>query len=272
VDDRGTPPEPWEMPARRPTDFEDRTEKFPVPHTEQVETCPTCNGLGQVTCAPCQGWGQTDCPFCQGRGYRERMVTRTENNASGAPQVITETVRDTCTCLGGKVRCNVCAGRGKVQCTPCAGAGRVLTFDQLTVRFHVDERSEVLNATDVPPHLLQAASGKVRVVEDGERIENFPGVLPAVDEAARGLLQKSHTSKGDTRLLFQRLRIEEVGVHEVRYSHAGTRVRRLWIFGDEQRVHAPGAPWSRLRVALVVGIPLAVVAAVVLVVTFLAAH
>jgi hypothetical protein len=39
VDDRGTPADPWSIEVRRPTDYEGRTEKLPVPHTEQVETC-----------------------------------------------------------------------------------------------------------------------------------------------------------------------------------------------------------------------------------------
>src|SRR5690349_17233007 len=44
VDDRGTPPDPWDIEVHRPTDFENRTEQRPVPHTEQVETCRGCNG------------------------------------------------------------------------------------------------------------------------------------------------------------------------------------------------------------------------------------
>jgi hypothetical protein len=272
VDDRGTPPDPWDLPVRRPTEFEDRTEKLPVPHTEQVETCRGCGGIGQVNCVPCQGWGQVNCPFCQGRGYRERIQTRTEPVPGGGIQTLTETVRDPCTCMGGKVSCNACAGRGKVQCGPCAGSGEVLNFDELTVRFHVDEHSEVLTATDVPRDLLQKASGTVRVVEDGARIETFPGVLPEVDEAARTLLHRSQAPRGEARLLFQRLRVEEMGVQQVMYTCGGGAVRRLWIYGDEGRVHAPGAPWSRLRVGAVVGVALAAVAAVVVAVIWFVPH
>jgi len=75
----------------------------------------------------------------------------------------------------------------------------------------------VVNTTEVPPELLRASSGKVRVDEDGERVETFAGVRPEVDEKAHALLRQSQAAHGDTRLLFQRLRIEEVGVHEVRY-------------------------------------------------------
>jgi hypothetical protein len=271
VDDHGTPPDPDTIEVRRPTDFEDRTEKLPVPHTERVETCSPCNGVGQVTCATCHGTGQVNCPFCQGRGYRERTVTRTETDpGGGAPRTITETVRDNCTCFAGRVQCSACAGRGRVQCAPCAGSGRVLAYDLLTVRFHVDERTEVLNATDVPAGLLRRASGKVRVAEEGARIETFPGVLPPVDDVAHDLLRKAHAPKKDARLLFQRLRIEEVGVQSVLYTYRGGRVRRLWIYGDDGHVHAPGAPWSWLHLGIVLGVPLVLAAAVVLAVLVMA--
>jgi hypothetical protein len=269
VDDRGTPPDRWELPARRPTEFEDRSETLPVPHTERVETCTGCHGVGQVTCTACQGLGLVNCPFCQGRGYRERMQTRTEPGPDGNLQTRMEPVRDPCTCNAGKVACTTCAGRGRVRCAPCAGSGRVLTFDQLKVRFQAEAKNEALTAADVPLELLRAASGKVRVVEDGERIETFPGVLPAVDEAARAMLSKAQAPRADTRLLFQRLRVEEMGVHEVLYTYGGGAVRRLWIYGDEGHVHAPHAPWSRLRVGAVVGAVLAVVAVVVLAIVFL---
>jgi hypothetical protein len=265
VDDSGTRPDPWEIAVRRPTEFEDRTEKLPVPHTEQVETCPSCHGVGQVTCGTCQGTGQVNCPFCQGKGYRERMETRTEPGPGGVQQLRTVPVRDNCTCFNGRVNCSACAGRGRVQCSPCAGSGQVRTFDLLTVQFRVEERCEVVNTTEVPPELLRASSGKVRAVEDGERVETFPGVRPEVDEKAHALLRQSQAAHGDTRLLFQRLRIEEVGVHEVRYWYGGPPLRHLWVYGDEERVHAPGAPWSRGRVAALVGGVLAAVVAVLLV-------
>jgi hypothetical protein len=272
VDDRGTPPDPWHLEVRPPTDYENRTETLTVPHTDRVETCPGCGGVGQVNCNQCQGWGKVNCPFCQGQGYRTRIVPRTEMGPDGNLQTRQETVNEPCTCMGGKVACNACAGRGKVQCGPCAGSGEVLTFDQLTVRFHVDERSEVLTGTDVPRELLRKASGTVRVVDEGARIEDFPHVLPEVDEAARVLLKRSQAERADTRLLFQRLRVEEVGVQQVHYTCGGGPVRRLWVYGDEGRVHAPGAPWSRLRLGTVVGVVLAVVAAAVLAVGFLLIH
>src|SRR5262249_28086274 len=105
VDDRGQPPEPWTIAVRQPTDFEDRTEQVPVPHTEAVQTCTTCGGLGLTTCIACQGWGTVNCPACNGKGFRERQVAKTETGPGGAPTTRWETVRENCTCHGGKVTC-----------------------------------------------------------------------------------------------------------------------------------------------------------------------
>jgi hypothetical protein len=264
VDDRGQPPGPWDIAVRHPTDFEDRTEQVPVPHTEAVQTCTTCAGMGLSTCTACQGWGTVNCPACNGKGFRERQVTKTETGPGGAPTTRFETVRENCTCHGGKVTCTPCAGRGKVTCAGCAGSGRVKTYDLLTVRFRVQERVEALNATGVPAEQLRASSGKVRVVEDGKRIETFSSVAPEVDRQANALLHASHAVAGpDTHLLFERLRIEEVNVHEVRYRYGGAPARRLWIYGDEEKVHAPDAPWAWGRVLVIVGVALGVVAGVV---------
>jgi hypothetical protein len=269
VDDTGAPPDRWAITVRRPEDYEDRTEQVPVPHTERVETCKTCGGMGMTNCANCQGWGKVNCPFCNGKGYREQMVTRTETGPGGTPTTRTETVRDNCTCFGGKVNCTHCAGRGKVTCTGCAGSGKVKTFDLLTVKFHVADRSEVLNTTAVPEEHVRGASGKVRLVEDGERITTFSSVSPEADRQANALLHESHAQTADARLLFQRLRIEEVSVQEVRYRYRNGPAKQLWIFGDEEKVYAPGAPWSGPRLAAVIGAAAAVVAVAVAVVVFL---
>ncbi len=270
VDDRGTPPHPWDIPVHRPKEFEERTEQAPVPHTEAVETCGSCLGMGMVNCGPCGGTGRTNCGFCGGRGYRERMETRTETGPGGAPTVRTETIRENCTCMGGKVNCTACSGRGKVQCGPCAGTGRVKSYDLLTVKFSVVERCEVLNATDVPANLLKGATGGVRVEENGERLEQFAPVTADVDAKAHGLLRESHADRPDTRLLFQRLHVEEVPVQEVRYWFGGPPLRKLWVYGDEEKVHAPDAPWAYGRLAMVLGVVVAVVAVVIAAAVFLA--
>jgi hypothetical protein len=253
VDDHGVPPGPWEIEVRRPEDFEDRTENHPVPHTESVHPCADCGGAGLVNCSFCHGWGKVTCNFCNGRGYRERTEMRSAPGPGGQMQTQTVTVRDNCTCFGGKVNCTSCGGRGKVQCATCTGSGSVVQYDLLTVQFRVSLLTEVLNTTQIPEEQLKQAVGVFLVDDRNERIDQAPAVLPEVDQLTAELLKKSHQeSHGETRLLFERLRVQQLGVHEVRYRYGSGNSRRLWIYGAADSVHAPGAPkaWGKLWTVL----------------------
>jgi hypothetical protein len=144
----------------------------------------------------------------------------------------------------------------------------VKTFEQLTVRFSVKDRSEVINTTQVPAEQMRAASGAVLIEERGPRIDTFAPVTPEVDRAAHALLSQSHgTDPGAARLLFQRLQIKQVSVHEVEYRFGSGTARQLWIYGDDEKVHAPDAPWAWWRLAVILG----GIAAVVLGIIFLVA-
>jgi hypothetical protein len=91
-----------------------------------------------------------------------------------------------------------------------------------------------------------------------------------VDGRAAKLLQESQSAPANkTRLLFQHLHIEYVGIQEVRYRYRNSDLRSLWIYGADQRIHAPGAPrpWGKL-VAIVLGCVLAVAAVIAVVAGF----
>jgi hypothetical protein len=274
VDDNGMPPGPSDLHVARPDHFEERTENLPVPHTESVHSCATCSGFGKVNCGPCQGWGKVNCTWCNGRGYRERTEFRTTTGPDGQQQTQSVVVHDNCTCFGGKVNCTHCNGHGKVQCTACTGSGRLVHYDLLTVAFRAPERMQVLNTTQIPEEQLKLAAGAVLVDERSERIDAVPSVLPDVDRLCGTLLQQSHDeAHGDTRLLFEQLRVEQVGVHEVRYRYLRSEPRQLWIYGTAELVHAPGAPraWLRL-VAVLSSIAVAIAAVGYLLFAFVFRH
>jgi hypothetical protein len=268
VDDRGQPPGPWELTVTQPTDFEERTEEIPVPHTEQVRPCERCDSRGRMTCPQCQGFGKVNCPWCNGTGYRTRIEMRSERDALGNTVIRPVEVRDNCTCFNGKVGCTVCAGQCTVVCGDCQGNGRVKTFEQLTIHFQVDSQIELIHATKIPDKLLQQIAGEVLVDDRAAPAVKCPPVDRNVDECIAKLLKKSQSVPEDrTRLLFQYLRIEYVSIQEVRYRYNNSPVKSLWIYGKEQRIFAPGAPrpWGKLAAivlgcALVVGIIIAVAA------------
>lgn len=268
VDDWGQPPSPWDLSVTKPTDFEERTEEMPVPHTEQVRPCERCDSRGRMTCTQCQGFGKVNCTFCNGTGYRTRTEMRNVEDSFGNTVMKPVEVRDNCTCFNGKVGCTVCGGQCTVVCGDCQGNGRVKTFEQLAVHFRFDSQVEVIHATKIPDKLLQQVQGEILVDDRAAPAVKCPTVEPQVDERAAKLLSKSQSvPEGQTRLLFQHLHIESVSIQEVRYRYRNSPLKSLWIYGSEQRIHAPGVPrpWGKLAAivlgcALVVGILIAVAA------------
>jgi hypothetical protein len=270
VDEVGMPPGPWDVAVRPPKDFEERTEDIAIPHTDRVAVCPKCAGQGDVQCSACAGSGRVNCSMCGGRGYRERQEMRAGHDAHGHPGHQIMTVRDSCTCLNGRVTCGSCSGNGRNVCPTCSGSARVKTFDQLTVRFRSEELAATLDATDLPDRLVARASGELAVDEQAERIARFPETTPEVDRRAKELLDKSQgVDEREVRIRRQHLRVERVSIHEVRYMYAGVS-HRLWIYGNERRIHAPGAPWLWKRMlGVVVGAVSGVVLLIVLLVLLL---
>ncbi|HEY3392359.1 MAG TPA: hypothetical protein VGK58_06615 [Lacipirellulaceae bacterium] len=260
LDDRGTPPDPWDIPLPPPNDFEERTETLAVPYTDRVSLCPKCAGVGHIACSRCNASGQVTCPHCGGRGFQDSMQPRPAQDAAGKPTTQMVSVRSDCPhCFHGQVTCSSCSGNGRVTCASCEGTGNVRTFDQLTVRFRDATHVELLDPTDLPDDLLRKLKGDTIFTKRAARIDASPGMPAHVESASRTLLEKSHTyDERDTHLLFQELAVERIAVHEVAYKYAGVE-RRLWIYADGQ-VHAPDAPWRRDRLwAIIGGIAAAVV-------------
>lgn len=256
--DSGVPPDPWSVPVRRPTQFEDRTERLPLPHSERVERCGECDGDGEVTCGWCHGSGTVTCSSCSGRGYTEHTEYFTETDGNGNTSNRTETRRDSCGCGNGQVSCARCGHSGRVRCDRCEGEGRLLTFQLLTVEFEKVLDEDVQDTTPVPDPLIGKAHGEMLVdLHLSDRIGAAPPVRPEVDVKALRLLTSACGRDG--LILAQRLQIERVGVQEVRYQCLNPKARRLWIFGTEREVHAPGAPipWDRALVAATPAVVLA---------------
>jgi hypothetical protein len=255
VDQAGVPPGPWEVPVKRPADFEKRTETLPVPHTDRVQMCPQCAGQGKVGCRQCGGSGRAPCMSCGGTGYRERQEMRSERDLQGNVSMRPVAFRERCSCDGGRVTCSACSGNGRITCSTCAGSGQVKTFEQLTVQFRPEAQAAVLDPTEVPDDQVARMSGEVMIDERAARIEQVLSVMPDVDRSVQQLLQKAQAHpERKTRLLFQHLHVERLTIHEVRYQYAGVD-RQLWICGNEKYVYAPGAPrqWRKLVLLVAAG-------------------
>jgi hypothetical protein len=272
VDDYGHPPGPWDLPVRRPTDFEDRTENVPIPHTEHISMCPGCAGVGRTACSTCAGSGRMNCPKCQGKGFIERQEMNPVKNSDGSVVQKAMTVRDNCTCMNGMVVCSGCAGNGRVTCHTCTGSGKVKVFQNVTIRFHAANKTEVHDYTDVPDNLVRQAGGEVVVDTRSPRIDTPAPVEADVDAHIDKLLRSAHSiNEGTTKILFEALHVERVGIHEVHYRYAGAG-HRLWVYGNERRIHAPKLPWQWQRLLWIILSAVGGLALVILLLVLLASH
>jgi hypothetical protein len=267
--EHGQPPQPWDIPVAVPGKFIDRDHHEPVPHTDVVKTCHGCNGNGQITCSRCSGGGRVSCSNCGGDGRVNQTRTVTRTNPQGQSETYTESYTESCgTCSGsGRVTCSDCAGSGRITCPTCDGATRVKHYLQLHVGWKTQVSDHVVEKTDLPDDLVTGAIGICIHSEEDDRLEPMIGsgggrgpyregggrVNAEVNEAANRLIQ-SHRFPGGTKLLRQALVVRAVPVYEARYRW-GKEVRRFWVYGTDEQVHAPGYPLSILRIGLAAGIP-----------------
>ncbi|XP_019162354.1 PREDICTED: protein SSUH2 homolog [Ipomoea nil] len=160
--DKKPEPEPgiWELDLRSefPVLFiphkESRTR---VPHSEKIDKCPGCRGLGSVVCPNCNAdhdpgfynVGQmSKCPTCYGRGllaYKDGSDIICRN------------------CKGhGKLPCANCESRGLIKCQTCKGGGSFLSYKVAIVRWKTLSTRKV-NATSgaasVPDDVFHKAKG-----------------------------------------------------------------------------------------------------------------
>ena len=254
VDDRSHTPELWDIRVPAVREFEQRVERVVVPGTERVQMCGGCAGNGRVVCVRCNGQGSSLCPHCHGSGWVEHTaMVPGPADARHQPGSNVRVVRRRCACGTGQVRCSACAGNGMQTCARCEGSGRTKNYQELVARFHVVKQVKVLDDTPVADKVVGGLSGDTLLDVRRREIDRADSVAPDVDACVNTFLRESHAVDArQERILLQDLHVKEIPQLEVEYMYAGID-RRLWICGDEQRVHAPGAPWHRGRYWLLVG-------------------
>jgi hypothetical protein len=252
IDQGPTPPDPWSIPVARPAPFEERTERLPVPYTEQVEVCSQCAGQGRVVCGVCNGNRQIPCPHCHGSRMISYPVTIMSRDQQGRAVPMTRLEQRMCHCGTGVVRCSRCSGLGMVTCGQCKGLGRLKWFDELTVQFSNRPQAALLEFTPVPDRWFHRLSGEMLCQEKAHRIESLPTQIAPVDSKTAELLAIAHrVDPRQCHILCEQMSIERIPVYEVKYMYAGGD-QQLWICGKEREIYAPNSPWNRERFALLV--------------------
>ncbi len=95
------------MVVPKPDSFSNSKEKYIVPHSEEVKTCHTCSGIGQVTCFSCGGLGG-----------RYENHTNSDGTSSSHWDA-----------------CASCSGSGRVKCTSCSDREKVKWYVILIVEW-----------------------------------------------------------------------------------------------------------------------------------------
>lgn len=253
IDDEGEPPAPWAIPVRTPANFEEREVVLPVPHTDHIETCPSCAGRGFGDCRTCAGVGQVACPGCGGTGQRAQVMMRPQPMWNGrfmTTIMVPYTIMVACVSCsgGGRVTCADCAGSGHQDCRTCAAFGTIKAFRRLTVTFRAPEQIERQYPDGLALAEWRETPGEAIATARAPRLDEPPPLPENLDAHAAAMLREAQRVEPDAaRVLFQELIVERVPIVAVRYRYRGGRERRLWLVGAERRVVAPDAPraWGR---------------------------
>jgi eukaryotic-like serine/threonine-protein kinase len=232
----------WAVPVPVPPPFEDGTARVHVPRSEHIVTCGDCAGDCEVRCRSCYGSGEV----------KETRTRLKSSYRDGKHHVESEQYEV-------EVTCSRCRGAGKIQCPRCEGEGDLVIGQELAVCWRTVRAGRVLDATDLPDHIVARAEGTVALCEEDARVEpTMDGhgpmrecqlrVSAPVDAAIDALLAE-HRSREPHRLHRQRVTVRAVPVVEATYVWR-RKQRQFWVFGTDQKVFAPRYPLDPLRIGL----------------------
>jgi hypothetical protein len=242
----------WLINSNPPSSFSSDTQIFPIEGTQNVSTCPRCNGAGEISraCWSCNGSGSRVCSNCAGSG----SIVREEYVGS-----VRTVVREVCPYCGGRKSevCSMCDGTGRVIeiCSMCAGVGSVIGFRAVICDFKPYKWERVVSRWNLPSKLLQSMKEE-SVLE----AEISPQVLPQlskfpkeVQEELKGLVGEMKGLVGsDTRLVRNLLTIKTIPAACVTFRILGVD-GNAWLLGkDFERLYLPKVPltfdsWAKLK-------------------------
>lgn len=236
----GPAPNPWEIIVNSPPLFTDGEVVVEVPHTASVKGCTRCHQSGKVRCTSCAGMGTSVCMSCGGSG---RITTYHHDHHDNHHHNHHRHV--TCSsCFGsGRVRCSFCFGTGCITCRTCKGFCRLKCYLALTVTWKVNMKDHIVERTALPDHLIRGATGGTAFEEQMPRvwpISHFPD--QTINDASRSLVDEHSRAFPLARILMQRHRVRVVPVTEAFCSWKNKDIGVFYVYGLENKVHAPDYP------------------------------
>ncbi len=242
----------FDLPFHPPGEFVMHDEQdFEVIGLREVRTCSSCRGKGEVRCSKCSGKGTYRCPSCGGAGKKQR--TEYKNGK-------TRKYYEQCSrCRGSKkLDCTTCGKSGWVQCSTCEGYGKNLFKAIVSTSYKPDFVTDVLYRGEFPANTLadpdipgrKIISSKVFNLEyslkgevgpwegDWNSNEEALKYVPYLKSIEQGF---AHEVTEDTKPYNWHVELRQIPVMEVPYQY-GKKKYKLFLFGDDNRVHALSSP------------------------------
>ncbi|SRR5579884_1087995 len=236
--------------------------------------CTQCQ-YGRRTCKPCSGTGKQTCNNCGGSGYRnsydwnQREPCYACSGGKISCSACDGNGHTHCTSCDGFGNCGQCSGTGKARCTRCSdgtetcgrcsGAGQLKFSDVVKVEAFNINQAAIDDTAGLPEKRLYAASGTEVFKRSAPYFDPRPLAPTCVPEMVERLQAATATAlKTGAAIMYQQFTITALPVTRITYRYASLPSKALWIYGNDSRVHAPGAPRERSRMLmLAVGLLLA---------------
>lgn len=240
--------------------FVDHKKFMPIPGTDIIQDCFTCNGNGKLRCDICFGSGGMKCSKCNGTG----QCTITDPNGSSQLQKCDKC--DGCALIG----CYECTETGAKVCLVCNGVKSVKWYLQIVVDYINHKEEYIKDKSALPDELLKYVKG--------ETISNDEGlsILPILDsdsddivENTKRLIDKANQNYPQEYRIKQRHHLKLVTVAECPISFNGKEYK-FWIYGEERKIHFPDFPGGMSKYGIaIIGITIFSVILIALLITFL---
>ncbi|GCC18794.1 hypothetical protein chiPu_0020893 [Chiloscyllium punctatum] len=217
----------WEVQCFPVKYFQDETKYFHMPNSDKKGMCISCYGRGLVLCATCWGSGEITCQKASSSergGMLSQCPVCTANNTTD---------------------CERCAAIGHIQCLRCGGMGKVWYFTNLKVEYVTQRRDKLIAEEDFPTSILQKDHGMVIYDRTSELVTPISTCTEEeVNLASQLLVQESHFSWPDSRILQQKHTLTAIPVNKVLFTWEDLS-GRFWIYGTKRQIYFKNYPLKK---------------------------
>lgn len=216
-------PRPWMVKVSPAKMFCNAVCNFRLINTDQLRGCHYCEEEKWLKCPRCHGSGNRPCA---------RVKAHRETPSKECSQ-----------CHGKReVPCPTCMALGKVCCRMCLGKGRLCYFKELRVEYRSHQETQLVTSCGIPEDKLLDAAGEVLHASTGIKLPPLAQFeVQQVNEVSRSMIEKSHQTWPNCKVIQQRHQLKAVPVTYVQYDWRG-QSGGFYIYGTDHQVYWPDYP------------------------------